>query len=275
MKYHTPPKSAKLTGFVKSIWVYESVPEQGYEKILPTTRGQFLVNLRGQKLSHRNANGALLTETGPLGLQGVLTEAVLIKKDQKTHVCGVQFEAGGLNAFTNMPATDFVNNIVNAEDVWGPSAVSLRASLRSEVDAERQCDQIEKHLLQHLVVRPSEDEQLQYFMNALSSGVDVTVIQKATQISQRKLHALFNRRIGVRPKLFARIERFSSGLDSILRKSPLGDVAYDQGYSDQAHLTREFRRFAASSPRSTRFVEDEPHHANSVPDEKFKTGIRD
>jgi AraC-like DNA-binding protein len=66
------------------------------------------------------------------------------------------------------------------------------------------------------------------------------------------------------PKRYARLMRFRSLLAS-LRHAPadaLGLLALEAGYSDQAHMTREFRAFAGVTP--LQYLQLAPANANHV-----------
>jgi transcriptional regulator GlxA family with amidase domain len=68
------------------------------------------------------------------------------------------------------------------------------------------------------------------------------------------LIARFRDQIGLPPKLLARVIRFDRAV-RVLRapgSTSLAAVAFDCGYADQAHLNRDFREFAGTSP--TAFV---------------------
>jgi transcriptional regulator GlxA family with amidase domain len=72
--------------------------------------------------------------------------------------------------------------------------------------------------------------------------------------SHRRLIARFRDQIGLTPKLLARIIRFDHAVTA-LRASPvrgLAELAFECGYADQAHLNREFRELAGTSPTEFR-----------------------
>ena len=54
--------------------------------------------------------------------------------------------------------------------------------------------------------------------------------------------------MGLGPKTFARIVRLHAALQSIRQGQSLSDVAVACGYYDQAHMARDFRQLAATSP---------------------------
>jgi methylphosphotriester-DNA--protein-cysteine methyltransferase len=77
----------------------------------------------------------------------------------------------------------------------------------------------------------------------------------STDIGPRQLRRLFDRYIGLGPKMFARIVRFQSVLHSMLRvpKHVWSDLYFDFGYYDQAHFIREFKHFFGTPPLSANF----------------------
>jgi AraC-like DNA-binding protein len=68
--------------------------------------------------------------------------------------------------------------------------------------------------------------------------------------SHRRLIGRFREGIGMPPKALARVLRFQR-VSRLLREAPeprLAEVAFDCGYYDQAHLNRDFREFAGTTP---------------------------
>ena len=64
----------------------------------------------------------------------------------------------------------------------------------------------------------------------------------------RQLERAFAHHVGITPKLLARIVRFRSAREALRRRTPAVQIAVAAGYSDQAHMTREFRAFAGVPP---------------------------
>jgi AraC-like DNA-binding protein len=70
-------------------------------------------------------------------------------------------------------------------------------------------------------------------------------------ISSRQLQRRFTSAIGYGPKMFQSVLRFQRLLrlfGSDAQPLSLAHAAIDAGYSDQAHMTREVKRFAGRSP---------------------------
>lgn len=101
---------------------------------------------------------------------------------------------------------------------------------------------------------------------ASDGRIALTSLASDMQCSYRTFIARFRSSIGLPPKTIARLMRFNRVVRSIDRRGsdsvgkpyiestgesvpiPWADVAADCGYFDQAHLIREFREFAGSTP---------------------------
>ena len=73
-------------------------------------------------------------------------------------------------------------------------------------------------------------------------------------VSMRQLERQFQQQVGMTPKALARVIRFKRARRRIetAPETRLTALAYDLGYADQAHFSREFRAFAWTSPRAFR-----------------------
>ena len=260
------PAHAALDPWVRTIWSYASTPgEPAYEQVMPSSGGQLLVNLHEDELRHWSAPGELARRIGAVGVQGALTRPILIDTAQKQAVCGVAFRSGGLTAFCDLPATELTDALVDGRELWPEDAAPLRSALAAESDPDRRIERIEAFLLDQLRERTDEDARLRELADRIAAGEAIEATRLAAGLSQRALHALFERRIGLRPKRFARIERFAAALDAAPDRSSWAELALSMGFSDQAHLSREYASLAGASPTGHRPVEREPRHAHLDP----------
>jgi AraC-like DNA-binding protein len=267
-----PPKSSELRSFVRSIWAYSSSEPRSFELVMPGGGGQLIVNLFEDELRHWASPGVFRCRVGPVGLQGGLTHPVVIDTDQKRDVCGVAFDYGGLGALHDSPSRYFVDTIVDGASVFGDLAKALRETLRRVSDPNQRINEIEAFLLEHLRSRPEEDDLVRRLANDLAQGATISALRARSGLSQRRLRDLFDRRIGIRPKLFARIERFAAALDAIPDRARWSDLAYAHGFADQAHFIREFHRLSGLLPTQIAILPDETRHARLPADKIFNTG---
>ena len=69
-------------------------------------------------------------------------------------------------------------------------------------------------------------------------------------LSTRGLRKRFQTQFGVGPKFWLQLGRFDSILKSEIQKEGLAGIAASHGYTDQAHMTSEFSRFAGRPPKT-------------------------
>lgn len=167
---------------------------------------------------------------------------------------GAYFHAGGLSAFTNVPVHELTNRAVGVEDIWGPAAADVAARL-ADVNEAARIDALESLLIERLGVRgrPHTTVDVQGLAASIEqSAGQGTVEQLAFEagISRQHLTRLFRERVGVTPKLYARLARFQSGL-AYAGSGAANDwarTALELGYADQSHWIAEFKEFSGLTP---------------------------
>jgi AraC-like DNA-binding protein len=81
------------------------------------------------------------------------------------------------------------------------------------------------------------------------STQDVQTVARELFVSDRQLRRRFHSAVGYGPKTLARVLRFRRFVDAIDDgRADLAALAFDIGYADQAHLTREATRLAGLPP---------------------------
>ena len=78
----------------------------------------------------------------------------------------------------------------------------------------------------------------------------VGIVAREVGLSKRRFIDVFNFQVGVKPKLFLRIQRFQRVLQKVhlMPVVDWGQLALEQGYFDQSHLIRDFVAFSGLSP---------------------------
>jgi AraC-like DNA-binding protein len=100
---------------------------------------------------------------------------------------------------------------------------------------------------------PEPAEELQAWLDAhLFDHVTLAEAGLAIGASPTQLTRAFSKRFGLPPHAYVTGRRLEAARDRILRGQPLADVAAEVGFTDQAHLTRRFRDFLATTPGAFR-----------------------
>lgn len=133
---------------------------------------------------------------------------------ERPSMIGAYFRAGGLAPFTSVPVDELTDRVVRVEDVLGPAAANVAARLAEAREAVR-IDVLESLLIERLRERHRATASVDVAGLAASieqSAGHVTVEQLARKagISRQHLTRVFRERVGVTPKLYARLARFQS-----------------------------------------------------------------
>ena len=151
---------------------------------------------------------------------------------------------------------EIANRTVALGDVF-PRSDELIGRLNDAQSWAQRFDVVESFLLRRLADSAPPLPAVEWtWAHLRRTGGAVPIQTLADEIgwSHRRLIARFREQIGVAPKTFARVIRFDRAV-SALRASGrrgIGEVAFECGYFDQAHMNREFRELAGTTP--ARFV---------------------
>lgn len=89
---------------------------------------------------------------------------------------------------------------------------------------------------------------------ACLSGAKAGVAKAAADLGvrTRSLQRLLLRKTGKPPVFWMRLARVRRAAVRVPHADTLADLAYDMGYADQSHMTREFRHWLGTTPRQIR-----------------------
>lgn len=88
-------------------------------------------------------------------------------------------------------------------------------------------------------------------LTALNNNMTLGSLSEYIPLSQRQTERQFQRWMSMTPKYYQRILRVKSTLN-FLKYNPdaeLADLALNNGFTDQAHMTREFKHIAKTTPK--------------------------
>jgi AraC-like DNA-binding protein len=183
-------------------------------------------------------------------------------------VAGVSFRPGAAGALLGVPMEELVDRHVGLDALWGARAAELQQRLMRAAEpgaagrraggprAAESTDvfgvleqALSARIHRPLLIHPAIAQALKSQPTPdVSSGGRVAEAQRASGYSPRHFIALFRTAVGLNPKLYQRIRRFGSAVQRMAGGRGLSEVAAATGYSDQAHLTREFRELAGVVP---------------------------
>lgn len=155
----------------------------------------------------------------------------------------------GSYALFGIPLRELTNSVVAASDLL--TAGPLTERLAEAADWPERFRLLDDYLAAKLARGPVLADPVRHAWDRLSAGpVRVDALAGEIGWSRQHLNARFREQIGLNPRTAGRIARLNRVLRLLDRASSLSwaEVAHLGGYSDQAHLVREFRALTGCSP---------------------------
>jgi AraC-like DNA-binding protein len=246
-----------LRGAVIELWAGYEPGSQARHRVLPNGEVSLMLQIgAAQRLVEHDGqkHDAVLKGAFVSGLQerpGTFeTSAPMSVVSARLTPLGAWMVLGGV------PQAELAQRVISVEDVLPTRAgmYALSERLFEVSDLGEALDLLEHWLLARLLdsdtPQPHAATQLATRLLSTQPQLSITTIAKKCGVSERRLHELFLREVGLSPKRLARVLRFRRVLH-VLASAPqreLRDVALSCGYYDQPHLYRDFRALAHMTP---------------------------
>ena len=96
------------------------------------------------------------------------------------------------------------------------------------------------------------DPRLRVAEGLLRAGLSVQAAAIGAGLSSRQLERRFSNEFGLSPKRYSRITRFRRALVELKRGRTLAAAAFEAGYADQSHFTRDCQVHSGTTPTALR-----------------------
>lgn len=239
---------------IAKVWDWDMPPAaHRYERVLPQPGAQLVINLHEDETRvYTDDVARRCIRSSACVLGGPTLRSEIIDTAEQIRVMGVVFRPGGAHALTGEHAAALSGRDIDLADLFGHAAGLLREQLLYTGSAPARLRLLMQWLRKRLRTT-ALDPAVDYALAALARQPQlqrIALLARDAGLSERRLGALFQRQVGMRPKHYARLLRFRAVVEQV-QTQPRVDwsaVAADGGYCDQAHLTHEFRRFAGVTP---------------------------
>lgn len=228
---------------IEAVWRYDAMAD-GRQLVLPDGRMDLVVHCT------LHPDGSVATVwpviAGPADQPGFVSTRVA------TVIFGVRFHMGWGGACLGTAPGALRNRTaygLEAEQILGPLAMQplIEASTVHGVEQALRC--AARRLSSRASVAPALGRALAAIERMVRQGHGVDEVRRWAESSSRTLRRDMAAVAGLPLRTLAGILRFQRAMALLQTARPaLGDVALMAGYADQAHMTREFRRFGGFTP---------------------------
>lgn len=264
-----PPTAPALAPYVQYFWATAPQPAgPGWrERMLPNGQMHLAVRLDGGGVRlFTDATDTAGQRVAHAVVAGIRDRPYLKDISESSRSVGALLLPGAARALFGCSAEELSNRHIPLDAIAGRDAGTLYQRLVETTSPAHQVALLQAFLLRRLQPVRGLHPPIARAIAALRDGSGVAALVRASGYSHKRFIALFREQTGLAPKCFARVQR----LQQVLRAPahlPLADLAHHAGYSDQAHLQREFLALTGLTPQAwRRSGAAELHHLPIVPD---------
>jgi len=209
-----------------------------------------------------NCVDILWQDTGAAGFAvGMMSRAIHVASGGPVRTVAVRFKPGAAGRFLGLPLHVLTDQRADMDQLWGRSDAERMADALwgTELSDVQRIALLEADLLARLRRPPGGASGtdghalIRHALAALDASHGALRIEDLAaqmHVSRQHMAAQFRIKVGLSPKLYARIARFRRAM-AALRQAPSPDfaqLALECGYFDQSHLIHDFQDFAGSTP---------------------------
>lgn len=252
---------APLRPFVEQLWLADQPAGAARERVLPT--GAMHLVLRLSDVPLRVFDGVdeadAGREVGCAIVGGARSTYYVRDTSRPVRSVGVMLRPGASLPLLGVPAEALAGRHTRLEELWGREAGELRERLLEAADP---LAVLEASLVSRLPRVRGVHPAVAHALARFDATWDVGAVVAETGYSHRRFLTLFREAVGLAPKAYCRVRRFQRVLEGA---GAWSELAQEAGYSDQAHLTREFTELAGVSPgQFRRLAPAQPRHVPVV-----------
>lgn len=209
----------------ESVWTSERPPPKRFERVVPTGYGQIVFDL----------------DSGAGLLVGIRTLSAVV--DPPLRARGVRLSGAGVYAIVGPDVASTVDQAIDLTTIV--PAATLRQLRDSGIAPDALADLVVKMCSRHRA-----DPRVVRAEQALRHGATSRAVERDAAMDRRRFVPLFRSQIGISPNAYHRLVRFADTIASLrtCSRDPIAVIAAKHGYADQAHLTRDVRQLARTTP---------------------------
>ncbi|HZP65365.1 MAG TPA: helix-turn-helix transcriptional regulator [Rudaea sp.] len=244
---------APLAAHVAVFWYVAGRTTFARDRRLPTGRSHLLFNL-GEPPTLFPRDSAAPHHFATCWLSGQQQSFIETGAQGATALVGIEFHAHGAYRLLRVAQHELADRVIELEALLGDRVLGVRERLLDAHSPQACFALLERWLVERL--ERAADAHPAVLECARRIAADpgrctVAALGRHVGLSREHLSRRFREQVGLTPKAYANILRFERALALARHGSGAwSEIAADCGYYDQAHLIRDFQRYAGRTPAS-------------------------
>jgi AraC-like DNA-binding protein len=230
-EYREIPPPPALAEAIECSWV--AVPEQAAHRVVPDGCADIVFRMRD-------------------GRPQILAVGAMTRFEDFTNgaALGIRFRPGMWAQVLGVTAGELTDQTISLEDLWGARAGTLISRVAEAHSIEERARILVESAAHSVQPRTALQRAIGYLEKRRGS-VSLDWLAQEAGLSARQFRRVAIRETGLSPKLLARILRFRhANSRAAAERGDHAGLAAECGFTDQAHMIAEFKRFAGRTPGS-------------------------
>jgi AraC-like DNA-binding protein len=249
LRFEAYQPTGALASYVRSFQVL-STEKSARVSVLDFAGADVSVPLRfGDPIVIEDSNSVFVESAAVVGPR---TRSVWLRFDGAVDQVNISFFPGAAGAFTRVSMSELVGCVAAPDQIWPSDFLDAVTDLEPLPIRERLA-RLEGLILARLEPRLDPGPQVLeavHLIRETSGRVRMRWLADQVNLSLSQLERSFKRHVGVGPKFLARQTRASklATQASLAERADWVRLAQLYGYSDQAHMARDFRELLGLTP---------------------------
>ena len=221
---------------------------------------------------HQSSSGLFLNQQkklSPVFLYGQTINPIQLNINEGAAMLVLNFYPHVVHELFRFSAKEVTDDCLDLRLLPSVPRINLTEQLWNTVSTERQLQLLFDYL--HCLIEKNKtttDKGIQFATSHIANAggeVSLKELHRILNVTERTFERKFEQHVGISPKMFSKIAQFQASLVQMKNKKffKLSDIAYDNGYADQSHFIRNFKKFTGLSPfefqkQSHKIYEDFP-----------------
>lgn len=252
-----PPASA-LSGIVECYWIVEDESTACVQqKIIPDGFPEIIFHLGD---AYRvNLSEHWETQSKNL-LAGQIRKFFFLENTGSSSMVGIKFRPTALTHLYGISMHELTDDVVDVHEELGHALQEVERLLHQATSPEERTTLLNAYfatLLSGKWIDVNAADIAVALILEKHGMVTVSEMCEVADVGERQLQNLFKKYVGLSPKYFAQIIRFSYIFELVQQNNQSwSDLAYQAAYYDQSHFIRNFKNFTGENPSTYSFLEE-------------------
>lgn len=251
MIYELKPASEKLSFLIKSFWYIDSIEDSEIqkEKILPDGYPEMIFHY-GDPYKI-NISGDWKTQSKQI-IAGQIKNHFFIENTGVSKMFAIKFQPWALKELFDLTMNEITDDVISFPKEISEVLSEVQKIAIGELSFNEKVMRLEKWFLTFVTenqIQLSPKHQIVSYLIQYHGKIELLELQQKFEISERTLERYFKTYIGLSPKFYSRILRFSY-IFKIIQENKIDwqDIVYQVGYYDQSHFIKNFQEFTGEDP---------------------------